>query len=179
MVQIKKVRTKYNVGSIKDSGHRREFPTGAVRDIVDGKGRCDLMPLHEVAGFLGKEELPFTTIIGYIAHAQDFINKKDYDTAVEFLYSASRLFTKVKYWTVPEAVLELSKHYEQGAKKYGENNWQKGIEFKSYIDSAVRHLLKYMDLRKDERHDRAFLWNIISLIWTINNREVLNAGNGD
>ena len=161
--------------NIKDSGYRRTFKTGAVRDIVDGKGRCDLMPLHEVAGFLGKEELPFTTIIGYIAHAQDFIEKEDYDTAVEFLYSASRLFTKVKYWTIPQAVLELSKHYEQGAKKYGENNWQKGIEFKSYIDSAVRHLLKYMNREEDERHDRAFLWNIISLIWTIHNREVLDA----
>lgn len=30
---------------IKDSGERRSFETGAKRDIVDGKGRCDLMPL--------------------------------------------------------------------------------------------------------------------------------------
>ena len=29
---------------IKDSGKRREFETGAVRDIQEGKGRCDLMP---------------------------------------------------------------------------------------------------------------------------------------
>ncbi len=29
--------------SIKDSGQRREFPTGAVRDIVAGKGRYDLL----------------------------------------------------------------------------------------------------------------------------------------
>ena len=30
--------------SIKDSGHRREFETGAVRDMQDGKGRMDLIP---------------------------------------------------------------------------------------------------------------------------------------
>ena len=29
---------------IKDSGNRREFETGAVRDIQEGKGRCDLLP---------------------------------------------------------------------------------------------------------------------------------------
>ena len=29
---------------IKDSGHRREFDTGAVRDMAEGKGRFDLLP---------------------------------------------------------------------------------------------------------------------------------------
>ena len=30
---------------LKDSGNRREFSSGAVRDINEGKGRCDLLPL--------------------------------------------------------------------------------------------------------------------------------------
>lgn len=37
---------------IKDSGERREFGTGAVRDIQEGKGRYDLLPweaIHELA----------------------------------------------------------------------------------------------------------------------------------
>lgn len=37
---------------IKDSGNRREFGTGAVRDIQENKGRYDLMPwdaIHELA----------------------------------------------------------------------------------------------------------------------------------
>lgn len=37
---------------IKDSGERREFETGAVRDIQEGKGRYDLLPweaIHELA----------------------------------------------------------------------------------------------------------------------------------
>ena len=33
---------------IKDSGERREFESGAVRDIQVGKGRCDLLPLDVV-----------------------------------------------------------------------------------------------------------------------------------
>lgn len=30
---------------LKDSGNRREFSSGAVRDSNEGKGRCDLLPL--------------------------------------------------------------------------------------------------------------------------------------
>ena len=37
---------------IKDSGERRSFETGAVRDIQEGKGRCDLMPLEVMVDIL-------------------------------------------------------------------------------------------------------------------------------
>ena len=30
---------------IQDSGTRREFESGAVRDMAEGKGRCDLLPM--------------------------------------------------------------------------------------------------------------------------------------
>lgn len=33
------------MSEIKDSGNRRQFSSGAVRDIAEGKGRMDLMPL--------------------------------------------------------------------------------------------------------------------------------------
>lgn len=64
------------------------------------------------------------------------------------------------------ALLEVSKHFDEGALKYGENNWQKGIPESSYIDSAVRHYLKWLRMDDDEQHDRAFVWNIMCLIWT-------------
>ena len=37
---------------IQDSGNRRYFDTGAVRDISEGKGRADLLPLDAVAQLL-------------------------------------------------------------------------------------------------------------------------------
>ena len=36
---------------LKDSGTRREFETGAVRDICEGKGRCDLLPMDVIAHY--------------------------------------------------------------------------------------------------------------------------------
>ena len=70
--------------------------------------------------------------------------------------------------------LEVSKHYEDGAKKYAERNWEIGIPLHCYIDSGVRHLLKYFRGDTDEPHDRAFVWNILGAIWTINNMPELN-----
>lgn len=90
---------------IKDSGARREFETGAVRDIQEGKGRMDLLP-----------------------------------------------------WA---AIMEVAKHCEAGAVKYGEHNVDKGLPLHSFMDSAARHLAKFMDGQTDEPHLVAAAWNIL------------------
>ena len=58
------------------------------------------------------------------------------------------------------AILELAKHCENGAIKYGERNVDKGIPQHSFIDSGMRHLFKYLRGDKDENHLVAALWNI-------------------
>lgn len=93
---------------IKDSGDRRKFKSGAVRDMSEGKGRMDLLP-----------------------------------------------------WA---AIMEVSKHCENGAKKYGEHNVDKGLATHSFCDSAARHLAKYMDGWDDEPHLLAAAWNILYAI---------------
>lgn len=98
------------MNKIKDSGDRTEFQSGAVRDMHEGKGRCDLLP--------------------------------------------------------PNALLRLARHFEEGCLKYGDRNWEKGIPCSSFLDSALRHLFKYMAGEKDEAHEVAALWNIICLIET-------------
>lgn len=64
------------------------------------------------------------------------------------------------------ALIRLSKHFEAGAEKYGEYNWQKGIPIHSFIDSALRHLLKYLDGQNDEDHLCAAAWNCMCAMWT-------------
>ena len=77
-------------------------------------------------------------------------------------------------YDMPTLILEVAKHFEEGAKKYGEYNWQKGIPTHCYIDSAVRHYLKWLRGDNDEPHDRAFCWNILCCIWTCQNKPELN-----
>lgn len=145
--------------SILDSGERREFETGAVRDIQEGiKGRCDLLPLGIVSDMLNEDR-----VIDNV-----FLFTCTADTV--FLFNAFDEFCRVRQWDLSTAFLELAMHFEEGAKKYTENNWKKGIPVHSYIDSAVRHYLKWRRGDDDERHDRAFLWNVICCIWTCNNK---------
>jgi hypothetical protein len=96
--------------AILDSGQRREFTTGAVRDRAVGKGRFDLLPMR--------------------------------------------------------ALRELAMQYENGATKYGERNWEKGIPLSWYMDSAFRHYIKLMMGYTDEDHGRALAWNVMCFLET-------------
>lgn len=152
---------------ILDSGDRTQFESGAVRDMREGKGRCDLMPLEVVAEFL---------ILFHSQQAAAPINhiawfQKSGDT--EELYRSMYTFCMNAGYNLshPTMLLEVAKHFEEGAKKYGENNWQKGIPVHCYIDSAVRHYLKWLRGDKDEYHDRAFCWNLMCCIWEVDYRE--------
>lgn len=60
-----------------------------------------------------------------------------------------------------EAVLRLSKHYENGAKKYQRWNFRKGIPISSFVDSACRHLAKYQCGMDDEDHLAAAAFNVL------------------
>lgn len=144
---------------IKDSGNRQEFETGAVRDMQEGKGRCDLLPLDVVSDLFIHCENKQDAVLFAISV---FVSSKN----VLCLMSALHCFIKLKGWDLPTMLLEVSKHFEEGAKKYGEYNWQKGLPVESYINSGVRHYLKWLRGDNDEPHDRAFCWNIICCIWT-------------
>lgn len=147
---------------IKDSGNRREFETGAVRDMAEGKGRCDLMPLDILGCCMGNNIL---------SRIEAFKKTGDYQA----LYGILQVAKDIMDWSSwSDMFLDLAKHFEAGAVKYGENNWQKGIETWCYIDSATRHYLKWVRKDDDEPHDRAFIWNIICCIWTCINKPELN-----
>lgn len=151
---------------ILDSGNRREFESGAVRDIQEGKGRCDLLPL---------------VVLGNYMHDQILMSIGSFveTGSVWYLSEAIRLFN-FEYMSIggelkdrqadANMALEVAKHFEEGAKKYGDNNWQKGIPVRCYIDSAVRHYLKFIRGDTDEPHDRAFVWNLLCAWWTVENK---------
>lgn len=165
-IKIGMIRQSMSESStILDSGERREFESGAVRDARPGVGRCDLLPLDVVSVLISKEQsaLCYDPVIGRINSYVRNGEKVD-------LYSALSLFIKFREWDKYTAILEVSKQYEDGAKKYNDRNWEKGIPLHCYIDSGVRHYLKWLRGDTDEPHDRAFLWNMLGAIWTHENR---------
>ena len=63
-------------------------------------------------------------------------------------------------------IRRLAVHFENGAVKYGDRNWEKGQPLSSYIDSCFRHLLGVMDGKTDEDHEAAVLWNMACFMQT-------------
>lgn len=165
---------------ILDSGERRSFDSGAVRDIQEGKGRMDLLPLYSISCWIDSirylremDEIEDGKLEKYceiLDSISTFIVNRD----IKYIHEAILIFSEGYYKTPYDAILELSKHYEEGAKKYDERNWEKGIPLHCYIDSGLRHLTKYLRGDNDEPHDRAFLWNMFGLLWTFNNKPELD-----
>ena len=149
---------------ILDSGDRTKFESGAVRDMHEGKGRCDLLPLDVVGRLFGVD---YPQVFSYISDFQE-------TASVHYLKAALDSFRDQIGWNTHTMLLEVAKHFEDGAKKYGDNNWRKGIPVRCYIDSGIRHYIKWLRGDQDEPHDRAFCWNIICAIWTCKNLPELN-----
>ena len=161
---------------IKDSGNRREFETGALRDIEEGKGRCDLLPL-DVCGYLFRfsEEFKPTEKMSILSEFDAFRTDGEYKHFSNIImlwhYDKHKICNKK---VLAETFLELSKHFEEGAKKYGEDNWRKGLPVSCYMNSAIRHYLKTLAEWDDEPHERAFIWNLVCGVWTMIKKPELN-----
>ncbi len=92
---------------------------------------------------------------------------KDSGNRQEFESGAVRDMSKGKgrMDLVPwSAIIEVSKHCEAGAQKYGEHIIDKGVPLDSLMDSGARHLAKYIAGHDDENHLRAACWN---LLWAL------------
>ena len=61
----------------------------------------------------------------------------------------------------------LARHYEEGAKKYADRNWEKGMPVSRLLDSAQRHLTKFELGMTDENHLIAAIWNVIGMYETL------------
>lgn len=146
------------MAELLDSGSRRQFESGAVRDIQEGKGRCDLLPLDVLALYFTVNDEPnpvFMALHHYV-----------YEGDLYSLLGALRWFNSLHWDDSSQMFLEGAKQYEDGARKYDERNWEKGLPLHSYIDSGSRHYLKFLRGDQDEPHDRAFVWNMLCAVRT-------------
>ena len=96
--------------TVKDSGNRRVFDTGAQRDMAAGKGAFHLLPFF--------------------------------------------------------ALERVALRFEGGSVKYGDHNWRKGIPTSSFVNSAIRHIIKHVMGFRDEDHLAAAAFNVLCLMET-------------
>lgn len=185
---------------LKDSGDRREFETGAVRDMAEGKGRMDLIPWNvaiKIREYMYSHyrmpcsECITTTLLDRFSCIEWCLNDGTREFLEENFEMAAAYWIMFRYyyndtgmlddalvsdnvglsdgaidhiWAT--AMMDVSKHFEDGARKYSDNNWRKGIPVWCYFDSASRHLMKVILDWNDEPHNRAVLWNLMCGAWT-------------
>lgn len=63
------------------------------------------------------------------------------------------------------ALIRLSKQFERASEKYPERDWEKGLPIHTFMDSALRHIFKYLDGQNDEDHLCSAAWNILCAMW--------------
>lgn len=157
---------------IKDSGNRTKYKSGAVRDVQKGRGRCDLLPLDIVEEYIDtyNKSKKFESVLFEI---DKFIYTGEYNHLINAVCSFinDNNFDK----NIFTSILEYSIHLEEGCKKYDDRNWQKGMPCTNYIDSGLRHYIKFLRGDTDERHDRAFMWNMLCGAWTVKHKPELNS----
>jgi len=61
-------------------------------------------------------------------------------------------------------IIRLSVHYENGAVKYGDRNWELGQPFSRYYSSMFRHLEKWVGGAREEDHLAAVVWNACAIM---------------
>ncbi len=61
-------------------------------------------------------------------------------------------------------IQRLSVHYENGAVKYGDRNWELGQPLSRYYSSMFRHLQKWVGGAREEDHLAAVVWNACAIM---------------
>lgn len=64
----------------------------------------------------------------------------------------------------PIGLRRLARWYQLGAIKYADRNWEQGLPTSNCMNSAIRHLIKYMMGMDDEDHLAAIAWNIFAIM---------------
>lgn len=150
------------MSKIKDTGKRTQFETGAVREIDETKGRCDLV-YNSAWSTMTTDE--------FYQHMEDFVRDGHRCNIYRAIDCAVKNMFNYDYNT---AYLEVSQHYAEGAKKYSDRNMEKGIPWHSMVDSALRHYTKWRRGDDDEPHARAVIWNLLTLLYMVDYKPELN-----
>jgi len=64
------------------------------------------------------------------------------------------------------ALWRVANWYGLGARKYAARNWEKGMKYGRYLDSALRHIFKHLAGCRAEDHLAAAAWNLLGIIHT-------------
>ena len=186
---------------LKMDGDKAQFESGAIRYTKTGKGRYDLIPNDVIADIIGYAQDKFygrnTICISKADIIEDAyrgeVDDRFSNTIINLIihhYAPADIVANDMSLPAMEATIvsfmdgfanmmkDLAIHYENGAEKYGVDNWKKGIPVTggdrggSFMDSAMRHLTQYLIGLTDEPHYISCIWNCVCGLWTLRQQQM-------
>jgi hypothetical protein len=181
---------------LKMDGDKAQFDSGAIRYTKTGKGRYDLIPGDVISDIIGYaidlfEDNNTVTVskadiieVAYRGEVEDRFKNTIINLVMQY-YSPADVIQNDMGLPAAEVTIvsfmdgmanmlrDLAIHYENGAEKYGVDNWKKGIPVVggdrggSFMDSAMRHLTQYLIGLTDEPHQISCIWNCVCGLWTL------------
>jgi len=176
---------------IKDSGERRNFDTGAKRDVDYDKPRFDLIPMTVIRqviahyspsnmytqttanidantkarmwqlGLTWGETVDSNLLIQLIWICLNIIRVQEKDT---LLPMDDELDYDGLHLISPMTYFRLAQHYGGGAKKYKPWNWSKGMPLSVFHASLMRHIFAVIQDQDDEDHLSAIFFNAAAIL---------------
>jgi hypothetical protein len=129
----------------KDSGRREHFSTGARRDVGEDKP---------------------VPVINHLPVLVDLYYGFSFDRT-EPLDTDKSQVDDPDYGMLPDLALNRTQAlFERGAKKYGTNNWERGIPLQRIYESMIRHLIQGWAGDTSEDHLAAVIWNAMAVMVT-------------
>lgn len=179
-----------------DASKLEDFGTGAKREDKSGKGRYDLIPGDVMHDFEDYVEKAFTKCEGVIKSPTEvdvsssayFNDWQDENNYYKFILNVTAWnFVRIPIDKDEMSCVEfrkgfyemrkaLAKHYEEGAKVHGVDNWKKGLPIYGserggcFLDSMRRHTDQMLQRKTDEPHAVAALWNAFCALWTLKHK---------
>ena len=185
---------------LKMDGEKAAFDSGAIRYTKTGKGRYDLIPGDVISDIIGYaidlfEDNNTVTVskadiieVAYRGEVEDRFKNTIINLVMQY-YSPADVIQNDMGLPAAEVTIvsfmdgmanmlrDLAIHYENGAEKYGVDNWKKGIPVVggdrggSFMDSAMRHLTQYLIGLTDEPHQISCIWNCVCGLWTLHEEQ--------
>ena len=146
---------------------KETFESGAVRDKVPY--RYDLCSPEIVriaivsAANFGRDIKHYASkLADCLLSKQEFDNDKIWGNLVFFVHGIK---TEFRHVDIRYAIMqEYAKTLHEGAIKYGERNWEKGLPKENLINHALGHLIAFVCGDKTENHLGHLIWNVLTLI---------------
>lgn len=72
-----------------------------------------------------------------------------------------------------ETLLALAETQAEGDKRYGIDNWRKGLPVSNLINHAMDHISKALEGDSSEPHIQHAIWNLGKVLWMAKNKPEL------